>query len=40
MASMNTTGYTRSRGRASQPLISSSTASVIFEIVSREMSAP
>ncbi len=34
---MKITGYTRSKGRFCQSAISSSTRSVIFEIVSREM---
>src|SRR5690606_4463038 len=34
MASMNTTGYTRSRGRFCHSVISSSTLSVIRELVS------
>jgi hypothetical protein len=37
---MNTTGYTRSRGRLIQSAISPRMASVIFETVSREASVP
>jgi len=40
MASMKITGYTRSNGRLNHSVISSTTLSVILEIVSRETDAP
>jgi hypothetical protein len=40
MASMNSTGYTSSKGRFIQALISSNTWSVILETVSRDTLAP
>lgn len=40
IASINNTGYIRSSGRVCHAVMSSTTRSVIFEIVSREMSVP
>jgi hypothetical protein len=40
MASIKITGYTASSGRCCHATMSSTTASVILEIVSREISVP
>ena len=40
IASINTTGYRRSNGRRCQDAMSSTIWSVIFEIVSLEISVP